>query len=270
MQLDIRGAQAELDRGVLDRIIAPLEHLLRNSIAHGIEPDDARTAAGKPEAGEIVIEVRQEGNEVVVGITDDGAGLDIARIRARAVEKGLMREGEVFSDAQIADFIFRSGFSTAERVSAIAGRGVGLDVVRNEISSLGGRIEMDFERGKGTRFTIYLSLTLAVLKAVVIRAGEQLYTIPSLLVEQVQSLKPEALAAAYGAREIVLREAHYPLHYLGHLLGRTDAAASQQRYNPVLLLRSGPHRAAIHVDQLLGGQEIVVKNIGPQLARVPE
>jgi chemosensory pili system protein ChpA (sensor histidine kinase/response regulator) len=268
VRLDIRGAQAELDRGVLDRISPALEHLLRNSIAHGIEPDSARKAAGKPETGEIVIEVRQEGNEVVVGIADDGAGLDIARIRTQAVAKGLMREDEALSDAQIADFIFRSGFSTAESVSEIAGRGVGMDVVRNEISSLGARIEMNFERGKGTRFTIYLSLSLAVLKAVVIRVGEEIYALPSLLVEQVQSLKPELLATAYGAREIFWRDARFPLYYLAHLLGQTKTAAAQQRYSPVLLLRSGPHRAAIHVDQLLGSQEIVVKNIGPQLARV--
>ncbi|MGZ5226164.1 MAG: Hpt domain-containing protein [Burkholderiales bacterium] len=268
VRLDIRGAQSELDRGVLDRISPALEHLLRNSIAHGIEPDSARTAAGKPETGEIVIEVRQEGNEVVLGIADDGAGLDIARIRAQALAKGLMQKDEVLSDAQIADFIFRSGFSTAESVSEIAGRGVGLDVVRNEISSLGGRIEMAFERGKGTRFTIYLSLTLAVLKAVVIRVGEEIYALPSLLVEQVQSLKPEPLATAYSAREIFWRDARYPLYYLAHLLAQTKTAASQQRYSPVLLLRSGPHRAAIHVDQLLGSQEIVVKNVGPQLARV--
>ena len=269
VQLDIRGAQAELDRGVLDRIVAPLEHLLRNSIAHGIEPEGVRKSAGKPEAGEIVIEVRQEGSEVVIGIADDGAGLDVERIRARALTQGLMREDESLSDAQIADFIFRSGFSTVESVSEVAGRGVGLDVVGNEISSLGGRIEMDFERGKGTRFTIYLSVTLTVLKAVVMRAGDELYTVPSLLVEQVQSLKPEPLAAAYDAHEIAWQGARYPLHYLGQLLGRAQVAPSQQRYSPVLLLRSGPHRAAIHVDQLLGGQEIVVKNIGPQLARVP-
>jgi chemosensory pili system protein ChpA (sensor histidine kinase/response regulator) len=268
VRLDIRGAQSELDRGVLDRISPALEHLLRNSIAHGIEPGSARTTAGKPETGEIVIEVRQEGNEVVLGIADDGAGLDIARIRAKALAKGLMQKDEVLSDAQIADFIFRSGFSTAESVSEIAGRGVGLDVVRNEISSLGGRIEMAFERGKGTRFTIYLSLTLAVLKAVVIRVGEEIYALPSLLVEQVQSLKPEPLATAYSAREIFWRDERYPVYYLAHLLAQTKTAASQQRYSPILLLRSGPHRAAIHVDQLLGSQEIVVKNVGPQLARV--
>ena len=269
VQLDIRGGHAELDRGVLDRIIAPLEHLLRNAIAHGIEPEAARKSAGKAEVGEIVIEVRQQGNEVVVGLSDDGAGLDIARIRAQAVAKGLMRQDDTLSDAQIADFIFRSGFSTAESVSEIAGRGVGMDVVRSEIASLGGRIEMYFEHGKGTRFTIYLSLTLAVLKAVVIRVGDELYAVPSLIVEQIQSMKPDALAAAYSARELLWRESRYVLHYLGHLLGRTHAAVSQQRYNSILLLRSGPHRAAIHVDQLLGGQEIVVKNIGPQLARVP-
>jgi chemosensory pili system protein ChpA (sensor histidine kinase/response regulator) len=269
VQLDIRGADAELDRGVLDRIVAPLEHLLRNAIAHGIEPEDARKAAGKADTGEIVIEVRHEGNEVVIGLADDGAGLDLARIRARAIAKGLMRENDSLTDAQTADFIFCSGFTTVENVSEIAGRGIGMDVVRNEISNLGGRIEMQFERGKGTRFTIYLSLALAVMKAVVIRAGEELYTVPSLLVEQVQSLKREALASAYAASKVVWRDVHYPLHYLAHLLGRSQAAPAPQRYNTLLLLRSGPHRAAIHVDQLLGGQEIVVKNVGPQLARVP-
>jgi chemosensory pili system protein ChpA (sensor histidine kinase/response regulator) len=268
VQLDIRGAQAELDRGVLDRIVAPIEHLLRNAIAHGIETADLRKAAGKPEAGEVVLEVRQEGNEVVLGLADDGAGLDLARIRAKAVAQGLMREDESVSGAQIGDFIFRSGFSTADSVSEIAGRGVGMDVVRNEVAGLGGRVEMDTSRGKGTRFTIYLPLTLAVLKAVVLRVGEELYAVPSLLVEQVQSLKPEALAAAYAAREIAWQDARYPLQYLGHLLGKTGATPAQQRFSPVLLLRSGPHRAAIHIDRLLGGQEIVVKNIGPQLARV--
>ena len=268
VQLDIRGGHAELDRGILDRIVAPLEHLLRNSIAHGIEAETQRKAAGKPELGEIVIDVRQEGNEVVVAISDDGAGLDIERIRAQAITKGLMRVDEHLTDAQIADFIFRPGFSTAESVSEIAGRGVGLDVVRNEISSLGGRIQVDFEPGKGTRLTMYLSLTLAVLKAVVIRAGDELYALPSLLVEQLQSLKADALSAAYRTREIVWRDGRYDVHYLPHLLGRTKTSPSPQKYNPVLLLRSGAHRAAIHVDQLLGGQEVVVKSIGPQLARV--
>src|SRR5262249_191024 len=161
----------ELDRSVLERITGPFEHLLRNAVAHGVEAPQARRAAGKPDIGEIRLELKQEGNEVQLALSDDGAGLNIARIRATAVQQGLIQPDPNVSDTEIADFIFNAGFSTAEEISQVAGRGVGMDVVRNEVAALGGRVEMRFTKGQGTRFTIYLPLTLAVTQTVLVRAG---------------------------------------------------------------------------------------------------
>jgi chemosensory pili system protein ChpA (sensor histidine kinase/response regulator) len=269
VQLDIRGGHAELDRGVLDRIAAPLEHLLRNAIAHGVETPERRREAGKPEAGELAIEVRQEGNEVVLSLSDDGAGLDIERIREKAVNLGLLRTDEKLTDQQIGNFIFRSGFSTAGEVTAVAGRGVGMDVVMSEISGLGGRVSTAFERGKGTTFTIYLPLTLSLLQGVVLRLGSNLYAVPTMMVEQLQRLKLDALGAARSAGRIEWQGNLYPFHHLRDLMELPPEHAEHSRHGSVVLLRSGNHRAAIQVDDIVGGQEIVIKNIGPQLARVP-
>ena len=266
--LDIRGVQTEIDRSVLERMTGPFEHLLRNAIAHGIEEQAARSAAGKNEIGQIVLSARQEGNEFNLVLEDDGRGLDLPKIRARANAAGLAREGDLLSDAQVAEFIFAPGFSTADEVSAISGRGIGMDVVRAEVAALGGRIDTEFKQAQGTRFTIALPLTLAVTQVVLARAGGHLYAIPSATVEQVRQTRAEELAAAYAARDIVWQEREYPLFYLPRLLGDAVQAAQHQRFTPVLLVRSGTQRAAIHVDSLVGNQEVVVKNIGPQLARV--
>lgn len=267
--LDIKGVQVELDRSVLERITAPFEHLLRNAVTHGIESPEKRRAAGKPEVGEIRLELRQEGNEVQLTLSDDGGGLDIERIREKAIEKGLMGPRVTLSEAEIADFIFQSGFSTAEKVSQVAGRGVGMDVVRSEVAALGGRVELAFTRGQGTRFAIYLPLTLAVTQAVLVRAGNKSYAIPAVMVEQVQQLRQEQLGNAYATRQIEWHDRRYPFHYLQHLLGTTDAAAEQKRFSPTLYLRSGSNAIALHVDEMVGSnQEIVVKSIGPQLQRI--
>ncbi len=266
--LDIRGVQTEIDRSVLERMTGPFEHLLRNAIAHGLEEPAARSAAGKDEIGQIVLSARQEGNEFNLVLEDDGRGLDLPKIRARANAAGLAREGDSLSDAQVAEFIFAPGFSTADEVSAISGRGIGMDVVRAEVAALGGRIDTEFKQAQGTRFTIALPLTLAVTQVVLARAGGHLYAIPSATVEQVRQARAEELAAAYAAKVIVWQEREYPLFYLPRLLGDAVQAAQQQRFTPVLLVRSGTQRAAIHVDSLVGNQEVVVKNIGPQLARV--
>jgi len=266
--LDIVGEQVEVDRGVMDRIAAPIEHLLRNAIVHGIETPRRRIELGKPEAGAIKLEVRQEGNEVVLTLSDDGDGLNIGRIREKAISLGMMRDDEKLSDQQIGNFIFRSGFSTANAVTAEAGRGVGMDVVMAEVTALGGRVNTLFERGKGTLFTIHLPLTLSVLQAVVMRLGGNYFAVPTMMVEQVQRLKTEVLAVANAAREIEWQGASYPFHHLAVLLdvGPGDEAP---QYGSVILLRGGANRAAIQVDDIVGGQEIVIKNIGPQLARVP-
>jgi len=267
--LDIKGTQVELDRSVLERITGPFEHLLRNAVTHGIEPPDKRRAAAKPEIGEIRLELKQEGNEVQLSLSDDGAGLDIDRIREKAIEKGFMEPGSTLSEAEIADFIFRAGFSTATEVSQLAGRGVGMDVVRSEVAALGGRVEMRFTRGQGTRFTIYLPLTLAVTQTVLVRAGNKTYAIPSVMVEQVLQLRQEQLVAAYASRQTEWQDRRYPFHYLPHLLGISDAIAEQKRFSPTLYLRSGTNAIALHVDEMVGSnQEIVVKTIGPQLQRI--
>ena len=267
--LDIKGTQVELDRSVLERITGPFEHLLRNAVTHGIEAPDKRRAAAKPEIGEIRLELKQEGNEVQLSLSDDGGGLAIDRIREKAIEKGLIQPGTTLSEAEIADFIFHAGFSTATEVSQVAGRGVGMDVVRSEVAALGGRVEMRFTRGQGTRFTIYLPLTLAVTQTVLVRAGSKTYAIPSVMVEQVLQLRQEQLVSAYASRQTEWQGRRYPFHYLPHLLGISDAIAEQKRFSPTLYLRSGTNAIALHVDEMVGSnQEIVVKSIGPQLQRV--
>ena len=266
--LDIKGTQTEIDRSVLERMTGPFEHLLRNAIAHGLEEPQARVAAGKQEIGQIGLSARQEGNEFVLVFEDDGRGLDIARIRAKAIANGLMQEGDQLADQQIAEFIFASGFSTASEISEVSGRGVGMDVVRAEVAALGGRVEIAFTPGQGSRFTIYLPLTLAVTQVVLIRAGTHVYAVPSAMVEQVRQIKAGELDQARAAGKVEWMSREYPLHFLPRLLGDTAHSPETQRFTPVLLLRSGTLRAAIHVDEMLGNQEVVVKNIGPQLARV--
>ena len=267
-QLDIRNGDLELDRGVLEKVVAPIEHLLRNAVAHGLESSEARAAAGKPEFGEIRIDARQEGNEMVLIIKDDGAGLNLNRIREKAHALNLLSTGVEPSDSQLAQMIFIPGFSTAEQVTEVAGRGVGMDVVKNEITSLGGRIEIDTETGKGVAFSIYLPLTLAVTQVVIVNANRHEYALPATTVEQVQELKPDHLAAAMQARAIEWRGNRYPLFYLPHLLGQTDAVHEVQRFNTVVLMKSGTLHAALLVDVVEGAREIVVKNTGPQVARL--
>ena len=266
--LDIAGGQVEMDRSVLDKILAPLEHMLRNAITHGIESQEQRAAAGKPEAGEIAVSLVQEGNEIILAMTDDGKGLDAARIRARAEEMGLLQPGQAADDASLFDFIFQPGFSTASELTQVSGRGVGMDVVKTEVTALGGRIEILSQPGKGTTFRLYLPLTLAVTQTLLVRVGAHTYAIPSTMIEQVQEMKEKALAGLREHGEAVWMGNHYPFHFLPHLLGDAGAVPEAHRQYWVLLLRSGTQRVAVLVDELKGNQEVVVKNIGAQLARV--
>ena len=267
-QLDIQGGDLEIDRSVLEKVTAPLEHLLRNALAHGIETPEERRAAGKAEFGEIVLAARQSGNEMMLTVKDDGAGLNYARIREKAEANGLLLPGVEPTESLLAQMIFAAGFSTAETVSQVAGRGVGMDVVKSEISALGGRIDITSTPGAGTSFNIYLPLTLAMTQAVMIQAAKHDYALPAPLVQQVLELKPEELEKAMAAGEVMWRGGRYPFSYLPHLLGDTEAVHEVQRYNPVVLLQSGASQAAVLVDLIEGTREIVVKNIGPQMARI--
>jgi chemosensory pili system protein ChpA (sensor histidine kinase/response regulator) len=266
--LEVTGAEVELDRGVLERIGAPLEHMLRNALVHGIEDPAARAAAGKPESGRIGIALRQESNEIALILSDDGAGLDLDALRRKGARMGLLPAGREPTEAELARLVFASGLSTAEEVTELAGRGVGMDVVRNEISSIGGRVDIATARGQGTTFTIYLPLTLAVTQAVLVRSEASVIALASAMVEQVLRLKADALTGHYEKKAIDFQERSYPLYSMRRLLGAAGATGLQP-YNSVLLLRSGIQRIAVHVDELLGNQEIVVKSIGPQLARAP-
>ena len=266
--LEIHGAKVELDRSVLEKLAGPLEHLLRNALDHGIEARDARTQVGKLETGEVSLTVRQVGNEVVIDLADDGSGVDFTRVRDRARTLGLFAADAQPTDAQLVEFLFQPGFSTASKVTQISGRGIGMDVVRAEVAALGGRVEVATTLGKGTRFTLTMPLTLAVAQAVLIRAGGRLWALPAPMVEQVQQIKSEALLDLYIKRKVEWQGREYPFHYLPRLLGDTSHNPETMRYNSVLLLRSGQTYAAIHVDEMVGTQEVVVKNIGPQLARV--
>jgi chemosensory pili system protein ChpA (sensor histidine kinase/response regulator) len=228
----------------------------------------ARVAAGKAESGRIAIALRQESNEIALVFSDDGAGLDLEALRRKGAQMGLLPADREPSEGEIAHLVFASGLSTAGELSELAGRGVGMDVVRNDITSIGGRVDIVTTRGAGTTFTVYLPLTLAVTQAVLVRSGASVLAVSSVMVEQVLRVKAETLTGLYEAQSVSFQDRSYPLHYVRHLFG-TAGATEIQPYNSVLLLRSGIQRIALHIDELLANQEVVVKAIGPQLARVP-
>ncbi|MES2771358.1 MAG: Hpt domain-containing protein [Pseudomonadota bacterium] len=275
--LEIVGGRIEVDRSVLEKIAAPLEHLLRNAIGHGLEAQATRLALGKPEIGEITLTLRQEGNELLLDLADDGAGLNQERIRARANAMGLTiglslatNPGDTPEQeaAQLAELIFTPGFSTATEVSKIAGRGVGMDVVKTEIVNLGGRIDVRSTPGQGASFRLHLPLTLAVTQALLVRVAHQVYALPSVMVEQVLDVKQDGLAQIHTAGAAEWMGKRYPFYFLPRLLGDVQAVPEHHRRYWILLLHSGEQRIAVQVDELKGNQEIVVKNIGAQLARV--
>ena len=270
VRLDIQGGTIELDRGVLDRMAPAFEHLLRNAVAHGLESPEERERAGKPAVGTITLALRHDGSEVVVSIGDDGAGLHYADIAAKARAQGLLAEGEHPSQAQLREIIFLPGFSSAAETTEMAGRGVGLDVVRTDTRALGGRVELDSVPGRGTTFTLVLPLTTAVTQVVLLRAGERIHAVPSSLVDLVLRLRPAELDPALRARQLEHAGQQLPLYWLGALTDESGASSEAPgRTVPVVLVRSAAQRLALHVDEVLGNQEVVVKNLGPQLSRVP-
>ncbi|HRP97453.1 MAG TPA: Hpt domain-containing protein, partial [Rhodocyclaceae bacterium] len=268
VNLDLRGGRTEIDRSVLEHITAPLEHLLRNAVAHGIEPAEARRAAGKDAIGQITVSLAQEGNEIAISLADDGGGLDHQAIAARARSHGLLGDDETADERRLTQLIFVPGFSTATSLSTLSGRGVGMDVVKSETAAVGGRIDVHSERGRGTEFRIHLPLTLAVTQALLVQAGSRTHAVPSSMIAQVLELKGDALEAIRAAGGTDWQGAHYPYHYLPELLGEHAGRPELQRFNWLLLLRAGTQTLALHVDALKGNQEIVVKHAGPQLTRI--
>jgi len=267
VHLTLEGTHGELDRNVLDRMVAPLEHMLRNSVAHGLETAEQRRAAGKQEEGEITLRLHREGSEIVLDVSDDGAGLDREAIRRRALERGLIQAEAVLADNELDNLIFAAGFSTADQLSQLSGRGVGMDVVRNEVRQLGGSVEIHSVRGQGARFTLRLPQTLAVTQAVLVQIGETTYAVPVASVSGIGRISRERFEAGDSTYRYSGEE--YTLHDLGSLIGQAPARAEGQAQVPLLLVRAGDLRAAVAIDQVLGNREIVVKPVGLQIASVP-
>jgi chemosensory pili system protein ChpA (sensor histidine kinase/response regulator) len=267
VKLQLDGAHGELDRNVLERMTAPLEHLLRNAVAHGLESPKARRKGGKPEEGTVQIALRREGAEMVLEVSDDGAGLNHAAIRRRAEQRGMVQPDVPLADVALERLILESGFSTSDTISQLAGRGVGMDVVYSEVRQLGGSLDIATESGKGTAFTLRLPQTLAVTQAVFVQIGDTQFAVPVAAVGGVGRIsrdrfETEGAVYVYGGEE-------YVLHDLGLLVGQSAARAEGQPQVPLLLVRAGDLRAAVAVDQVLGNREIVVKPVGPQIASVP-
>lgn len=269
VELVIDGESVELDRGVLDKIGAPLEHLLRNAVAHGIELPSERKKLGKDEAGTITLKVRQESDEIVMLVTDNGGGVPLALVREKAIKNGLLAENQVVSDQALMNIIFEPGFSTATEVSQIAGRGVGLDSVRSDISGLGGRIDINSVKSQSTEFMIYIPVSLSVAQVLLVRAGTHTFAVPVTMIEQAQKIRQQDLQAAYESGFLSWSAKQYGIHYLAKLVGMFDVVPEVHHYSSVLLLRSGSYHTALHVDEILSNQEVVVKLIGSQLSRAP-
>ncbi|MDH5444754.1 MAG: Hpt domain-containing protein [Gammaproteobacteria bacterium] len=268
-ELHLHGADSEIDRTVLERMLPALEHMLRNAVAHGLENPTGRKAANKADMGQVNLSLSREGGDIVLTLTDDGQGIDLDAIQNKAIEKGKLNPDSNITREILFDIIMESGFSTADEVTQIAGRGVGMDVVNNEIKQLGGLLKIDTEQGKGSSFTISLPLTLSLTRALMVQVGEESYALPLLSVEGVERVTVEQLQDLYHMDIPVFQwlGKDYPFLHLGSAMGLSKRNIPTDRSRiPLLLVRSGEYCAAVQVDNLIGSREIVVKPVGPQLS----
>lgn len=270
VKLDLLGGTIEMDRGMLDRMTPAFEHLLRNCVAHGIESPQDRLAAGKDPVGLITVHLKHEGNDVSVDFSDDGRGLDLDRIRKKAVGLGLVQPDQLLNDQDAANLIFLAGFSTATQVTELSGRGIGMEVVRSEVNALGGRIETTTTAGQGSHFNLVLPLTTAVTQVVMIRAGSLSVGVPANVVETVRRTSAAELQQAYKTGSLDVGGEAIPFFWSGALLQASRQSSEvQAKATQVVIFRSAAQRVALHVDEVLGNREVVVKNLGPQLSRLP-
>jgi len=268
-ELVFEGSEVQIDRTVLERMIGPFEHMIRNSLDHGIEPEDVRRNAGKAPGGTITIATAQEGSEVVIRFSDDGAGMNVQAIRAKAIERGLMSPDANLSEDELLQFILISGFSTAEKVTQVSGRGVGMDVVHSEIKQLGGHMAVETRRGEGTSFTIRLPLTLSIAQALMIYVGDQQFAVPLSSVVNIIEYPVEQLHNISMGKNPLLNynDQVYAYMNLAARLGIPSSARNARKV-PMLLARAGNREVAIQIDGLGGTREIVIKTLGSQLAEI--
>ena len=268
IRLDVSGEETELDKTVIDRIGDPLTHLVRNCVDHGIESPELRRRQGKPDQGVVRLHAFHQGGNIFIEVEDDGQGLDRARIQRKGIENGLVREGESLADEQIYALIFRAGFSTAEIVTDVSGRGVGMDVVQRNITALGGQVAIDSARGRGTKFTIKLPLTLAILDGLSVQIGQETYIIP--LVNITESIRPRSgqVQTIVGEGEVVnLRGRVLPILRLYEVMGVTPRVVDPTE-SLLVIVENGREQVAFLVDELVGQHQVVIKSLESNYQRV--
>ncbi len=270
-ELVVSGEENEVDNKVLDRMVAPLEHIIRNALSHGIEAPVTRVKKGKSEVGNISIDISRDGSDIVIMVSDDGEGVNLDKVRSRALQLGLIDHDQTVADTDLVQYILEPGFSTAEHVTQLSGRGVGMDVVDIEIKQLGGTLQIETD-DSGTTFTARLPFTLSINQAILVQTGTETYAIPLINIEGITRLETYKLVEHYQSEnpELDFSGQKFTLHYLSQLVGESSQfnAEDEQSKQPVILIRSGDIRVALHVDELVGNREIVVKSLGKQLSQV--
>jgi two-component system chemotaxis sensor kinase CheA len=269
VELVLTGEQTEVDKTVLEKIGDPLVHLVRNSLDHGLETPEARTAAGKPEQGRLELSAQHESGNIVIRISDDGAGLNREKILRKAIERGLVSEKEELSDERIDNLIFMPGFSTADQVSDLSGRGVGMDVVKRNINDLGGTVSIQSEPGKGSTVTIRLPLTLAILDGQLARVGKETYILPLISIVESLRMQPGNLKRIAGVTEVYhFRNQYIPVIRLNRLFGVAEAT-EELLEGLLVVVETDGQLAGLFVDRLLGQQQVVIKSLETNFQQLP-
>ncbi|MDR2630803.1 MAG: chemotaxis protein CheA [Spirochaetaceae bacterium] len=267
INLVIEGEETELDKSVIEDLLDPIMHSVRNSVDHGIESVEERRAAGKPEEGMVLLKANNEGNMIIIEISDDGKGIDVEAVKSKAVERGLISPNKLLTDVEAFNLIFEPGFSTAKTITSISGRGVGLDVVRRQIEKLNGTVTVNSERGKGTKFTIKLPLTLAIIQGLLVRVGTEIYSIPITSVIESLRLKPEDIRMIDNYEVFNIRNDVLSLLRLNRLFGiKTE---EQQEYNFVVIVGTAEKKMGFMVDSLIGEEDVVIKPLRDQYTNSP-
>ena len=268
INLEMSGEETEVDRTVIDEIGDPLIHLIRNSIDHGIESPEKRKESGKNDMGTVKLKAYPDGNNVVIEVEDDGDGIDIEKVRIKSVQRGLISEERAndLSKDEVVELLFRAGFSTSDVISDISGRGVGLDVVKTKIESIGGLVEVETHKGKGTKFIIRLPLTLAIIQALLIRLQKEIYAIPLNSIGEISTINRSQIRKVQNQEVVLFRNKTLPLIYLGDVLGLNISKESEDM--TIVIVKKGDKEAGLIVDNLIGQQEIVIKSLGKYLAGI--
>lgn len=267
--LDMSGEETELDRTVIDEIGDPLIHLLRNSVDHGIESIEKRLEAGKPSAGRIDLRAYQDGNNVVIEVSDDGQGINVEKVKKKAIEKGILKKeiANTLSQKDIIDFLFKPSFSTQDKITDLSGRGVGLDVVKTKIEQLGGVVEVETEWGKGSKFIIRLPLTLAIIQALLVVIGDEKYAIPLSSTKEIIKITPDQIMMVQKQEVIMIRDTVIPIVRLDKILEIPREEESKKQLT-VVIVKKGERLSGFLVDSLIGQQEIVIKSLGKLLSGI--